>query len=145
MDVLSTRSLTEDEIVILRSQRNQSMILCYSIIIGVDPSWSNVRIMITSLSSNSTQSGLESILDCTFLGPVVLSLQHGYCSCGSGDANVTMPCCIRKVSLRNVIIYPNCCICDTTFLENTVILPNSMIVGCGRITCTRNALIELLI
>ena len=112
------------------------MIVRFNIMKGVDPSWNNVRIMITNNSSNSAQSGLESIHDCTFLGSVVLSPQQGCCSCGVDNANVTMPCCIRKTAMRNVVIYPNCCVCDTTFLENTVILPNSIIIGCGRITCT---------
>lgn len=134
---IAVRNLTEAEISKLRSRQNKSLIHNNVSSIGIDPTWNNVRMMITDNSETFANEGLDTITDCFFLESVVLAPQTGACSYEVGDVKITMPCGVSKTTLRNVTIYPNSCIFNNTLIEHTVILPGSIVMGCGRITCTR--------
>ena len=96
--------------------------------LGTDQTWNNVRV----ITNENASIDCECIRGCLFMDSVIISRQNGFCSCPS---NITMPCGIVNTVLKNVTIYPNCCIFQNTLLENSVVLSGSIVMGCGRISC----------
>lgn len=96
--------------------------------LGMDLTWDNVRVMITE--DDSLDCTL--IRGCLFMDSIIISKQNGSCSYHN---SITLPCGIVNTVLKNVIIYPNCCLFQNTLVENSVVLSGSIIMGCGRVTC----------
>ena len=103
--------------------------------IGTDPTWNNVRLLISS-PEDTANADLSTVRGCFFIESVVLAPQQGSCAHGSG---VSLPCCIDHSSLKNTTVFPHCCMLQNALIENTVILSNTIVMGCGRITCQRTS------
>lgn len=98
--------------------------------IGTDPTWDNVRVLVSS----PEEADWSTVQGCFFIENVTLAPQQGSCAHGT---NLALPCCIDHSSLKNTTVFPNCCVLQNTLIENTVILSDSVVMGCGRITCQR--------
>ena len=83
---------------------------------------------------------LSSIHDCFFVENCVLSTQQGFISYKD---ETTLPAGIANCTLRNCILFPTIAVYNNTLIENTVILPNSIVLGCGRISCNSSLVFGL--
>ena len=92
----------------------------------MDPTWKNVHV-ITRYK--------EEDVSCLFMDDVFICSSAGYVHYGS---DLTLPCIIHNTTLRNTFILPNVHLSQNTLIENTIIQPHSIVMGCGRITCQSN-------
>lgn len=75
---------------------------------------------------------LSSIHDCFFIDNCILSTQQGFVSYKD---ETTLPAGIAHCTIRNCILFPSIAVFNNTLIENSIILPNSIVIGCGRISC----------
>lgn len=77
-------------------------------------------------------SDLSTIHNCTFVGSVYLGTSQGFISFRD---DLTLPAGLTQTTFHNCYLFPGIRVAQNTLIENTVILPGSIVMGCGRISC----------
>ena len=100
----------------------------------MDPTWKNVHV-ITRYNDEDVSFDPQLVSSCLFMEDVFICSSAGYVHYGS---DLTLPCIIHNTTLRNTFILPSVHLSQNTLIENTIIQPHSIVMGCGRITCQSN-------
>ena len=93
------------------------------------PTWECVRIC-----SKDEDVDLSSIHNCFFIENCVLSSQSGTVTAGD---ETSLPAGFAHCTFRNCILCPSVAVYNNALIENTIILSNSIIIGCNRISCSK--------
>ena len=101
----------------------------------MDPTWKNVHV-ITRYREEDVSFDPQLVSSCLFMDDVFICSSAGYVHYGS---DLTLPCIIHNTTLRNTFILPNVHLSQNTLIENTIIQPHSIVMGCGRITCQKQS------
>ncbi|KAM7454856.1 hypothetical protein BLSTO_04386 [Blastocystis sp. subtype 1] len=57
----------------------------------------------------------------------------------SFEDSITLPCGLSDTTFRNCFLFPGIAVHKNTYVENSVVLKGSILMGCGRITCQKDA------
>lgn len=88
-------------------------------------------------SEGDASLDLSSIRNCTFIDFVMISEEVGVVSF---EDSITLPCGLSDTTFRNCFLFPGIAVHKNTYVENSVVLKGSILMGCGRITCQSETL-----
>lgn len=95
--------------------------------------WNNIFI-IQPAQEKGCVVDLGNIHDCIFLNTIYLSAQHGFV-CYNDE--IKLPASISHTTFQNCYLFNGIYVNQNAYIENTIILPGSIVMGNGRITCNR--------